>query len=282
MDRNAAQHEREVTVQQVGRRRIQAIRSLVKSPREIPARLWENKMRKSILVLAAIVAAGTVVQSQTADARGLRVGFGYGMGSGGLSPLADSSILERARRQQEKNAGGGRSYQSAPVQHSNRAAERRRAAALAVAAAAERRNAAAQARADKIAAERQAARAAEAAAARRKVDVVKAPVTAPVTSLAPAVATGDKALEAAQQEQRAKAEELLRKLNGQPAKTAEPSVAPVVVPTAAPEVAPQVKSTPARIVVAPAAKPVAAPASTGECRRFIPGAGVTVSVSCSE
>jgi hypothetical protein len=232
-------------------------------------------VRKSI-ILAAAIAVAALTQSAVADARGLRigVGFGAGSGSGGPSPLADPTILQNAQRIKERQA------------------QRRQDAAAAAAAARERRSQAAAAREARRQAERAAqSKRREAAAKASPPAVAPRPnvVAVPATP-APAAMTGsDKAMEAAQEEQRAKAEQILKALErARPTAVPATAAAPVVQPPRQAEVvapAPAGPAEPARVQVVPVPASTSVPAKApqgGECRRFIPGAGVTVKVSCSE
>jgi colicin import membrane protein len=262
-------------------------------------------MQKSILVIAAVVAAATLVKAPAAEARGLRIGFGFGLPFA-RPARADDSILRRAEEAQRRvNArerqvlSGGRSHYSshsaAAIHASRQAAAKARAekAAQAAEAARQARLAAAAAKAE----------AAAQAKARKAIQTAK-PATLPNVAAAPAAAApivlpaGDKALEAAQLEQKQKAEQVLKSLakpavapvapaaetrrqagsevspldTGVPAAPVAPATVKVVAPAAAPAIVP---------ASAPAAAPIpAAPAA--ECLRFIPGAGVTVKVPCSE
>ena len=259
-------------------------------------------MRKSILALTLALAAGASSLSTSADARGLRIGLGFGVpfahSSGGLSPLADSSILERANRAQHQAEARRRAVLSGERQYDAAAAARARANAAAAAAASERKRDAAAA----SAAERRREAAAEEAQRRSRVvervvvekprkgsQTAKAPAVMPAAvpaAVTPVAAMPDenRALETAQQQQRDKAERLLKSLS--------PATAPVETTTlpAKSAVLPATEQAPlVTQVVAPVAAPVTAPARvepakpvTGECKRFIPGAGVTISVPCSE
>ena len=221
----------------------------------------DRAMRKSILALTAVLAAATVAQSNPADARGMGGGFGIA-----FSPVfgrhtgPDPSILARAERMRHYQAARDRAAYSY---------ERRREAAIAIAAARARAHQAA-ALAAAIKAEKKAA---AALALRQSRIVVKqaAPVQIGNAAIAvPAVAaagilapaTEDRQIEAAQQQQQAKAENLLKVLSTRaPAKVV---AAPVSAPAAKAEVE------------------VARPATSGECKRFIPAAGITITVPCSE
>ncbi len=242
-------------------------------------------MHKSILALAAIVAAGTLVQAPAAQASGLRIGLGFGVPMLVRPAIADSSILRRAEEAQRRVdarerqvLSGGRTTSGSK---NSAAVEVKRQAAAA----------AAKARAEKLAAEAEAkrqARADAAAAAKAKNGVQMAkPASLPSVAAAPSAAapmlvpTGDKVLDAAQEQQKAKAEQLLKSL-AKPAAQQPSQGGSDVSPldTGAPAAPTTVK------VVAPAQTAPAAPAKVaptgGECRRFIPGAGITVKVSCTE
>jgi hypothetical protein len=103
-----------------------------------------------------------------------------------------------------------------------------------------------------------------------------------------AAISGDRQLDAAQQRQNAKAEEVLKTLS-KPVSTPAAPVAPVVRQSgsdASPfdtgaAVAPVAPATVKSVVPAATTAP-AKEASAGECLRFVPGAGVTIKVSCSE
>lgn len=258
-------------------------------------------MKKSILVLAAVAAVATLAQAPAAEARGLRIGFGFGVPFGGRVGMADPSILRRAQDANERVQARERE-----VIHGRRA--------VAVARPSIRHEQAAQAREAKrqeaaAAAEaKRQARVAAAAAAKvetanskkKNVQVAKpavAPASAPIVVAAPAAVvptaaiSGDRQLDAAQQRQNAKADEVLKTL-------AKPTAAPAAtVPSAAPvvrqsgsdaspfdtgaAVAPVAPATVKSVVPAAATAP-AKEASAGECLRFVPGAGVTIKVSCSE
>lgn len=260
-------------------------------------------MKKSILVLAAIVATATLVKAPAAEARGLRIGIGFGSPFGARFGRADPTILERAAeanqrvnaREREVLYGRRTVIISRPVVRHEQAREAKRQEAAAAAAKARTERIVAAAEAQRQAKLSAAARA-HAAEIKKTITVTKS-ATAPVVIAAPAVAapaaalTGDKLLDAAQQKQNAKAEEVLKSI-------AKPGEAPVVPDAAQPvrqsgsDVAPFDTGSPVAPVapatvrvVAPAAVPPAATVKNSpaaECLRFIPGAGVTVKVSCSE
>lgn len=216
-------------------------------------------MNKAILVLAAALATGTLAQPQAAEASGLRIGFGFGIPFATRPQIADPSILENAERAKQRRIArerGSASPEQRPSSTANAAAAKR----------------------EKQAAAREAQRQAAAAA---KVQAAKPIQTAkPVT--APVLPQADKATVAAQAQQRKKADDLLTSLKPTAAITprqAGGETAPAEVAVPGP-VAPPVKVVEPPVKVA--APVVSAPIVTGECRRFIPGAGVTVSVSCSE
>lgn len=247
-------------------------------------------MKKSILVLAAVAAVATLAQAPAADAGGLRIGFGFGVPLGGRVGMADPSILRRAAeanervqaREREAMYGRRTVVVVKPNPRHLQAAQAREAKRQEAAAAAEAQRQA------RIAADAKV----EAANAKKKVLAAKpsvAPASAPIVVAAPAmVLSGDRQLDAAQQQQKAKADDLLKAL----AKPAETPAAPAAAPVrqagsdASPfdtgaAVAPVAPATIKTVV--PAATPVPAKeASAGECLRFIPGAGVTIKVSCSE
>lgn len=233
-------------------------------------------MRKTILALAAVLAAGSFAQIDAAEARGLRIGLGFGVPLGPNSfGRADPTILERAHRQNEINK-----RREAQIL----AGERRRAATSTISAAAERRRAAAAhaakvkaERAEKVAAAKAAAKAAKETKAAKRIEaeptpsqVARVPAAAPVAS-----GSDNDELRKAQDQQRAKAEQLLKSLDRPAGKTA-----PVTTAAPAPAIVPVDK--PVTKVSAPATPTKAPAAATGDCKRFVPGAGVTISVPCSE
>ena len=254
-------------------------------------------MKKSILALAAIAAAGLMGQAPEAEAqsRGLRIGVGFGSVYSARPSWADPTILqkaeaaqERVRERERRVMAGGRqqaSSNSNPGRTSVGRDARRQAAA-----------AAAKAKAEKLAAAAEARRQAQAAAAAARVQSntqTAKPSVAPGVAATPIAATpsitGDRQLDAAQAQQKAKADEVLKAMH-RPVGAAAPAVQPA---RQSPSEAAQMETTSSSTtssaavrVVAPTtsstataapAKPIAA-----ECLRFIPGAGVTVKVSCSE
>lgn len=247
-------------------------------------------MKKSILIIAAAVAAVTMIKAPAAEARGLRIGFGFGVPFA-RPGMADPSILRRAEEAQQRVNARERQVLSGRRSGAHNAealAAKRAAAAAATRERAEKRAQAAeakrQARLAAAAAKAEGKSKARTTVATKKVGKAAAlpNVAAAVPAMAAPVSDGDKALEAAQTEQKQKAEKVLRSL----AKPAAP--APVQrqagsdaspLDTGAPVAPVAPKSVK---VVAPSAAPAAAPAPAGECLRFIPGAGITVKVSCSE
>lgn len=247
-------------------------------------------MKKSILVLAAVVAAVSFAKAPVAEAGGLRIGFGFGVPFGARIGRADPSILRRAQeandrvQAREREVLSGRRVVVSPkpsIRH-EQAAQAREAKRQEAAAAAEAKRQARLAAAAKV----------EAAKDKKKnVQIAaKPPVVAPVTPSA-APLSGDRQIDAAQQEQKAKADDVLKALS-KPGTTPAPSttaVAPAVRQSgsdASPfdtgaAVAPVAPAT-VKVVAPPARVAPAKEASSGECLRFIPGAGVTVKVSCSE
>lgn len=221
-------------------------------------------MRKSIIVLAAALLAGTVANASTADARGLRIGLGFGVPfSPAFGRVAgpDPSILERAERRRVQN-----------LRANDGAAHERRQAA--------------KARAEKLAVAKEAQR--EAGAAKKQSQLAKAAIVVPAVApvAAAAIPAEERSLEVAQEQQRAKAELLLKSLSTS-SPQAGPSTAAVTSAPPRVAVAPIVEREP---VPAPVVTPIAAPSASapakatmsGDCKRFIPGAGVTISVPCSE
>lgn len=228
-------------------------------------------MSKSI-ILAAAIAAVALTQAPSVEARGLRVGIGFG--SGGPSPLADPTILHGADRIKERQAQRRQAAAAARERQHQATAARESQRQAAQAAEAKRREAAAEAA--------EARRREAAAKAKRPVETARPNVAALPTPAAP-LAGGDRTLESAQDEQRAKAEQLLKSL-GRPAPTPTAAPAPAVAPPPA-AVGPVSPAEPAPVQVVPVVVPSTAPAkapASGECRRFIPGAGITVKVPCSE
>jgi hypothetical protein len=235
-------------------------------------------MKKSILIIAAAIAAVTVAKAPAAEARGLRIGVGFGVPFT-RPEVADTSILRRAEEAQRRVDARERQVSSGR-RSGAQSAEARAAKREAVAAAARVR---AEKRAQSAEAKRQARQASAAARAEgkgRTAVAVKrvgnaaampgvAAAAAPVTA-APANG-GERALEAAQAREKQKAEKVLQSL-AKPAAPAQRQAGSDAQPkeTAAPVAAKPVK----------AGGTNAAPA--GECLRFIPGAGVTVKVSCTE
>ena len=60
-------------------------------------------MKKSILLAAIAITASAVAQVETAEARGLRIGFGFGVPFA-ARPIADPTILQRAEQMQQRRA----------------------------------------------------------------------------------------------------------------------------------------------------------------------------------
>lgn len=212
-------------------------------------------MRKSILVLTAILAAGSFAQTSTADARGFRGGFGvafspvFGRHSG-----PDPSILDRAehaRLQQAARARADFAYdrrrEAAAFAAAIRAANAAKAAKLQQAAVERRLDAAA------IAAEKHAQRQARVAVKPVKsVQVVKAPI---VVSTATAANSAASVVEAAQLQHDIKTEQRFK------------------VPST---------QEPVQALASPVKAETARPAAGSECKRFIAAAGATITVPCSE
>jgi hypothetical protein len=247
-------------------------------------------MKKSMLVLAAVAAAVTFAKAPVAEAGGLRIGFGFGVPFGARVGKADPSILRRAQDANERVQSREREVLSGRkpgVRHEQAAQAREAKRREAVAAAEAKRQA-------RIAA---AAKAETGNAKKSKVQVAaRPPVAAPAVIASPvsgaaAPLSGDRQIDAAQQAQKAKADDLLKAL-------AKPSTTPATSTAGVKPVARQSGSdaspfdTGAAVApIAPATVKVVAPATsttaakevtTGECLRFIPGAGVTVKVSCTE
>ncbi len=253
-------------------------------------------MKKSILVLAAIAAAVSFAKAPAAEAGGLRIGFGFGVPFGARIGKADPSILRRAQeanervQAREREVLSGRRVVVSPkpsIRHSQ-AAQAREAKRQEAAAAAEAKRQA------RIAAAAAAAKSETANVKKKSVQVAaKPPVAVPVTAPAnPGVTlSGDRQIDAAQQAQKAKADDILKTLNkpGTPPASSTAAAAPAVRQSgsdASPfdtgaAVAPVAPSTVKVVAPAPRVGP-AKEATAGECLRFIPGAGVTVKVSCSE
>ena len=255
-------------------------------------------MRKSILVLASVVAVGAMAYNSAAEARGLRIGLGFGVPFG-RSGLADPTILQRAEQRVEENRyrRAGRVREVVIIDRRQAAfsaarARQEKAAVLAAAASAKREAAAAQAqaRADKVAA---------AKAEARKASLAAKPATLPTQVAAPAVnpaalTGGDTALLAAQQQQKAKADEMLKSLE-RPGQASAPDAERSRAPPG------RLRRDAVRYGCADGAvrsgcgqgygsgsadpgsrRAPAKSAPAGDCRRFIPAAGITMTVPCTE
>lgn len=214
-------------------------------------------MNKSILVLAAVAAAAvSFFSAPSAEARGLRFGIGFAPAFGAQFNRADPTILQRASeanqriiaRERGMYYGSRTVVVSRPNIAAQRAAEAREARRQAAAAAA-------RAKAEKLAAAAEAKRLARIKTV-EKTTIAKSQVPAAAAAVvaAPVAAT----------------------VLSQPAPVETKVVAtPVSVNAATP-------IEPAPVATVPASAAPAKAASSAECLRFIPGAGVTVKVSCTE
>lgn len=263
-------------------------------------------MKKSILALAAVVALANVANAPVAEARGFRIGFGFGVPFGHRPMMADPTILQRAQEANERVKARERQVMMGGRYQSNGVTARMRHEQVSAAREAHRQAAmaAAKARAEKLAAAAEARRQAQAAAiaakaeaaakAKKNVQIAKPAVVPTMAAVPAAVApvslTGDKRLDVAQDEQKAKADELLKSIakptaapTAQLPRQAGSDVSPFDTGAPVAPVAPAVVTLAPPVEIKPVA-PVAPakPAPAAECLRFIPGAGITVKVSCSE
>jgi hypothetical protein len=204
--------------------------------------------------MAMAIATAASLLSTPVDARGLGGGI-----APPFSPIFNKPVgPDYTRQQQRRSTIDSDAVRRAKARAAAQAAAR--AAARSAAIKAKREAAARAAAAEEAAIRRQAAilRAKNRKLMEEKAAAAK-PAEAPVTTPAAAKPT-ERSLEAAQAEQQAKVERLVQQLNGN-AKSQ-----PAVHTPAAPQ---------------PKAAAPARPGS-GECTRFIPSAGMTVSVPCSE
>lgn len=194
------------------------------------------------IALAAAIVAAASTITAPAHARG---GFAVGLGLGVIGAMAAHNIArERAQ------AAAARDRARAYAAERSRAAARAQRAAEIRAAAAERRAAAA------AAAEK---RAVAAAAAKRQAAAAKAKTGADPVQVATVKGNQDEQLAAA-----------INALKAPPAAKASPKsgeTPPVGV---------------AKVDAKPADAPAAPKAQTGDCKRFVPSAGTTISVPCAE
>lgn len=196
----------------------------------------------TIIAAAATLIAGNLVASAPAEANGVRLGFGFPLGSFVARPSG--------------NGGGSSSYsQRAPSYAYHQQRREARAAAVAQA----RREAAAEARREKLAADRAEARRLARIEERRNEKnepVAAAPAVVETASLAPEAAPVPVRPEGAQSE----------------VGIGEPKI------VLGDEGAKDVEITPVKAAVSTAEAPSKRPL---DCRKFIPSAGLTISVPCA-
>jgi membrane protein involved in colicin uptake len=209
-------------------------------------------MHRTVAAMAAAIATAASLLSTPVDARGLGGGI-----APPFSPIFNKPVGPDYTREQQRKP---RIDIDAVRRSKARAAARGAARASARAAAIKgKRDAAARSAATEEAAIRR--EAAILRAKNRKLMEEKAaaakPAEAPVTTSTTAK-PAERSLEAAQAEQQSKVERLVQQLNG------------------------NAKSQPVSHTPAAPQKQVPARPGSGECTRFIPSAGMTVSVPCSE
>lgn len=224
-------------------------------------------MHKSkIAIVTALIAATTV---QSAEARGFRIGLGFGV------PLGIGY---------HRPAGADYS----PARHEEATERRRAAAAVAAKARADR---AAEAEKTKRAARLAAEAKASADLAARNSQHAKAVALAkPADAGAPVGGAGistpqSRTLEEAQDAQTRKADQIAQRVG---LATTKPALPATVAPGRSGDIGKSGETgtpVPAKVTAPQNASPAVAPArpaSNGDCKRFIAGAGITVSVPCNE